>query len=245
MPTQQTTSPGQKPANLTERVPTFRGLSGDRLGSRTPNSPRNQRSDAHELRKSGRWAAGNPLPASVACAGHGLECVYGRARRCRIRGGLQVSPRRRLAFPRMAWSEGPRTWAGDGDEWQRYCEQLFILHHPDSYARMPDEHKGDLGLEGYSTDGSGCAYQCYASEADTPGKRAEAQKRKMRRDLKKMRDNAVEVERHLGDIKIKRWILVVPVHDSIEVTAYAREQEAVVHNAGLDFVDSTFRVDVQ
>src|SRR5438093_4865270 len=53
MPTQQTTSPGQKPANPTERVPTLRGLSGDRLGSRTPNSPRNQRSDAHKLRKSG------------------------------------------------------------------------------------------------------------------------------------------------------------------------------------------------
>src|SRR5436309_3085849 len=53
MPTQQTTSPGQKPANPTDRVPTLRGLSGDRLGSRTPNSPRNQRSDAHKLRKSG------------------------------------------------------------------------------------------------------------------------------------------------------------------------------------------------
>src|SRR5206468_222282 len=50
---QQTTSPGQKPANPTDRVPTLRGLSGDRLGSRTPNSPRNQRSDAHKLRKSG------------------------------------------------------------------------------------------------------------------------------------------------------------------------------------------------
>lgn len=106
---------------------------------------------------------------------------------------------------------------------------------------MPDEHKGDLEIEGYRTDGTGCAYHCYASEAETPGKRAEAQTRKVRRDLKKLRDSAEELRRHLDDITTKRWILVVPLHDSIEVTTYAREQESVIRSADLESVDAEFR----
>ena len=46
------------------------------------------------------------------------------------------------------------SWPVGGDEWQEYCEQLFALKHPGSYARMPDEDRGDLGIEGYSTDGT-------------------------------------------------------------------------------------------
>lgn len=138
-----------------------------------------------------------------------------------------------------------RTYGWLGDDWQEYCDQLFALRHPNSYARMPDADRGDLGVEGYSTDGTGCAYQCYVSEAEETAKRAAAQKRKIRRDLKKLCDRAADVERHLGDIKIKRWILVVPLHDSKDVTAYARLKEKEIRSAGLTFLDPDFRIDIQ
>jgi hypothetical protein len=132
-----------------------------------------------------------------------------------------------------------------GEEWQEYCEQLLILRHPNAFARMPDTDGGDLGLEGYATDGTGCGYQCYVTEQQETGKRADAQKRKITRDLKKLCDGAVEVARHLGDVVLLKWILVVPIHDSKAVTRHAREKELEMRGKGLLFIDPSFRVDIQ
>lgn len=110
---------------------------------------------------------------------------------------------------------------------------------------MPDTHGGDLGLEGYSTDEAACAYQCYVPESQEPGKRATDQKRKMTRDLKKLVDNQQEVARHLKGIQVKRWILVVPLHDSKEVTAHARKKELEMRARALAFLHPEFRIDIQ
>lgn len=134
---------------------------------------------------------------------------------------------------------------GSGDDWQEYCEQLFALRHPNNYARIPDQHRGDLGLEGYSTDGSGCGYQCYAPEAIDIGERAKSQMRKIRRDTNKLKDNAPKLHTHLGDVVLKRWILVVPRYDSKDVTAHCRQVEQDVRGYGLPFIDPEFRIQVQ
>lgn len=133
----------------------------------------------------------------------------------------------------------------EGREWQDYCEQLLIRRYPNSYARMPDTDRGDLGLEGYSTDGSACAYQCYAPEARDTGKRAEAQQGKITRDLKKLKDRATEVERHLRGITLRHWVLLTPLHDSKAVTAHARAKELEMRGVGLSFLHSEFRIDIQ
>lgn len=137
----------------------------------------------------------------------------------------------------------PHTWGGP--EWQEYCEQLLILRHPNSFARMPDEDGGDLGLEGYSLDSPCCAYQCYVPEAQETTKRAKDQNRKIARDLKKLVDKAVIVEQELKGIVIERWILLTPIHDSRQVTAQARKKELEMRGLGLPFIAADFRIDIQ
>ncbi|WP_028061196.1 hypothetical protein [Candidatus Solirubrobacter pratensis] len=137
----------------------------------------------------------------------------------------------------------PYQWGGK--EWESYCLQLLIRRHVNSYARMPDTDAGDLGMEGYSTDGSRCAYQCYAPEAEETLKRAEAQIRKINRDLRKWKDRPTEVAAHLNGVVVSRWILLTPTHDSKAVTKHCRKKEQEMRLLDLEFLDRDFRVDVQ
>src|SRR3954447_7298914 len=59
---------------------------------------------------------------------------------------------------------GGESW--DGDSWEAYCNELLALHHPDAYQVIPAADRGDCGLEGHSTDGAGCGYQCYAADPE-------------------------------------------------------------------------------
>src|SRR4051794_12412657 len=105
------------------------------------------------------------------------------------------------------------TWSGD--DWQAYCELLFQKRHePAGYVRVPDKDRGDLGVEGYTIDGSGCIYQCYASEAVDVRGLYEAQRDKITRDLGKLVKNRVGVANLFGTHMMRIWILVVPWYDS-------------------------------
>lgn len=137
----------------------------------------------------------------------------------------------------------PHEW--DGREWQEYCEQLLILRHANSYARMPDRHGGDLGLEGYSTDDEAAGYQCYVPESQETAKRAADQRRKITTDLKKLVDKMDDVARELNGVRLRRWILVTPVHDSRQVTAHCRKKEREMRDFELPFLTEDFRIDVQ
>lgn len=133
----------------------------------------------------------------------------------------------------------------DGKEWQEYCEQLLLLRHPNSFARMPDLDDGDLGLEGYSTDDQAVGYQCYVPESREVSKRAKDQNRKITRDLKKLVDKQNLVASELGSIRLRRWVLLTPTHDSRYVTAHCRKKEAEMRNLALPFLADDFRIDVQ
>jgi hypothetical protein len=81
------------------------------------------------------------------------------------------------------------TWSGD--DWQAYCDLLFQERHkPAGYVRVPDKDRGDLGIEGYTIDGTACMYQCYATQAVALRERYEAQRNKITRDLTKLVKNA-------------------------------------------------------
>ena len=168
--------------------------------------------------------AGRRLPARVPCS----HFEPGR------RG-----PRQDLVFAAVTvdWS---------GDDWQEYCERLFNERHaPAGYQRVPDKDRGDLGLEGFSLDGEGCAYQCYASEATGVGERYVAQRDKMSADLRKLLRRADRVAELLGEHRIRRWIFMVPIHDSKELVIHARRKEAELRAANLDFLAPDFVIVIQ
>jgi hypothetical protein len=133
-----------------------------------------------------------------------------------------------------------------GDDWQAYCELLFQERHaPAGYQRVPDTHGGDLGLEGYTVDGCGCGYQCFATEKIDVKARYEAQRDKMTAELTKMVRKKEELARLLGDHPLERWIFVVPVFDSKELVAHARKKELELREEGLPFLSSEFAIVIQ
>jgi hypothetical protein len=133
-----------------------------------------------------------------------------------------------------------------GDDWEDYCELLCSERHaPAGYQRVPDTDRGDLGLEGFSVDGHGCGYQCYATKARDVKARYEAQRDKMTTDLSKLSRNASRVGKLLGTHKLHRWIFLVPVHDSKELVMHARAKEAELRGLSLDFLAEEFAVVIQ
>jgi len=82
----------------------------------------------------------------------------------------------------------------DGDEWQELVVQLLFMRYGANLVEVPDQHKGDSGIEAFSTDG--CAFQCYSPEGQAAfAETAQKHKKKITKDLKKFRVNHIELAR--------------------------------------------------
>src|SRR4051812_6267412 len=88
------------------------------------------------------------------------------------------------------------TWSGP--DWQKHVLLLLKRHYgPGNFHEIPDQDRGDRGLEGFAQDG--CAYQCYAAAEPLPiVDLRESQKRKITRDIKKFCDNSQILHKLLG-----------------------------------------------
>lgn len=129
------------------------------------------------------------------------------------------------------------------DDWEDYCDGLFHQRHgPTGYVRIPDQDRGDLGMEGYSIDGTAIIYQCYVTEAVEVGHRYEHQRDKMTKDLGKLAAKPERVAKLLGDNLMSFWALVVPRHDSKELVAHARAKEQEMRALDLPFLADDFKV---
>ena len=140
-------------------------------------------------------------------------------------------------------SELKRDW--DSTEWEEFALRLVqVRHGAQNVQRVPDNVRGDAGIEFLTTDG--CCYQCYApaQTADT-AKAASAMKRKATRDLKKLNYNASTIEELLGTRKLTRWILLCPFLDDKSVISHVRERTDTLLIPTLDFVSEDFHALVQ
>jgi hypothetical protein len=115
----------------------------------------------------------------------------------------------------------------DGREWQDYCTQLLYLHHDGQYQPIPDEDGGDGGLEGFSTDGTGCAYQCHAPKS-TYGiaERRDRQITKIKGTVKKLIDNRNLLAGLIGPHTVCDVRFLFPACESRELVEEVRTQEA-------------------
>jgi hypothetical protein len=134
-----------------------------------------------------------------------------------------------------------RTWTGE--EWQTYVDQLLHRRYsPGNYQKVPDRFGGDHGIEGFSID-DGCAYQCYAVEGQTTaGETYEKQRDKLTGDIAKFVNNRDGLASLFGDIKVRRWILVVPEFDNRQLVAHASTKTQTVKSAALPYVSDDFRI---
>jgi hypothetical protein len=117
--------------------------------------------------------------------------------------------------------------AWDGGEWQEHCRHLLAMKYGENVQFVPDRDRGDGGLEAYRLD-AGVVYQCYApQEAYDVASLTEAQKGKIRRDVKKLVDDPGKTSGIIGEgTIIERWVLLTPYYDSKELVIYAREKSA-------------------
>lgn len=118
-----------------------------------------------------------------------------------------------------------------GDDWQAFVVRLLYAKHAANLIEIPDQHKGDHGIEAFTSDG--CAYQCYAPEGDVgPAILADRHKKKITIDLAKFRNNEAALTKIFGNTLIARWLLVVPDHCSSDVVAHcemkAKELRALI-----------------
>lgn len=137
-----------------------------------------------------------------------------------------------------------------GDEWQDLCVRVLHEHHPGpELVEVPDDDRGDAGLEAFSM--TGCAYQCYAPEGEplAAKQRYEKQRDKMTADVGKFIENAVKIQALLpGGLRISRWVLLVPLITTRSLLEHAKRQtdrirEAALAHASADIVVTALTLD--
>lgn len=131
----------------------------------------------------------------------------------------------------------------DGEGWQTFVIQLLYLRYGANLIEVPDQHKGDCGIEAFATDG--CAFQCYSPEGPSSiAEIAAKHKKKISRDVKKFSGNQSDLVKIFGKTKIHRWILVVPDHYSVEVVQLCQKktQEILTLTPPLPYVADDFQV---
>jgi hypothetical protein len=132
-----------------------------------------------------------------------------------------------------------------GDEWQNWANKLLTCHYgPTNYQKVPDNDKGDAGIEGF-TISDGHAYQAYGCEGEPlkMADRYEKQRNKMTEDIGKFINNSTILTKIFGHVKITRWALFVPHYDSKEIVVHAARKTSEVIRSNLSYVSNDdFRV---
>lgn len=119
---------------------------------------------------------------------------------------------------------------------------LQDMHGPENIQPVPAKHKGDCGIDYFCVSKS-IVYQCYACEEPIDvATRAEKQRDKITTDIGKFCDPAKGAAVVLGKNKVKRWILVVPTHDSREVVAHANNKTDEVRLKNLAHAEPDFHI---
>jgi hypothetical protein len=133
----------------------------------------------------------------------------------------------------------------DGRQWQDYCLRLLRVRHANHQLQeVPDRHKGDLGIEAFTHEGT--LYQCYAAQEPLSVQdRYEKQRDKLTEDIGKLKSNELELARLLGQVRVTRYVFMVPRYDSRHLIAHAQTKATEVRSWGLPFIDEVFTITVE
>lgn len=99
----------------------------------------------------------------------------------------------------------------DGKSWEKLCDACYRDRYQENhYTKVPSNHSGDAGIEGFTY--SGVVYQCYCPEKEyTDNELYEALRDKVTRDVGKLIDKKNSKNLiALGINCIKEWHFVIP-----------------------------------
>ncbi|BDG10795.1 hypothetical protein [Anaeromyxobacter paludicola] len=132
----------------------------------------------------------------------------------------------------------------DGTAWQKRIQMLLSLRYqPGAYQPVPDRHKGDCGIEGFSSDGN--AYQCFAAQEPLSTVALyQKQRGKITTDINKFINNKQRLTNVLGSVAVEFWILLVPRFESAKLLEHATAKSLQVRAAGLPYAHPQFTVRV-
>tara|TARA_R110002096_G_scaffold282317_1_gene476332 strand:- start:195 stop:1100 length:906 start_codon:yes stop_codon:yes gene_type:complete len=123
-------------------------------------------------------------------------------------------------------------------EWEAFCE-IMLRHHygAKNFWVVPDQDGGDLGLEFYTIDGT--IFQCYYPEKGVEMKiyKQKIQK-KIREDLKKLKDNEKEIAKLMDDIVVNQWVLLTPENKSKELITYCNKKKKETVSENISYIDN-------
>jgi len=134
----------------------------------------------------------------------------------------------------------------DPNDWEAYSYGLLQDRHgPLNVQKVPARHKGDQGLDYYCL-GEGVVYQCYAvQEPCDVAARAANQIKKATTDLKKFCSDSKALNALFGGKPIRKWVLLVPLHDSSSVNQHLAKKTTELRAANLKYVAGDIEVIVQ
>lgn len=134
----------------------------------------------------------------------------------------------------------------DPNEWEDFVYGLLQDRHGALDVQpVPARHQGDLGLDYFTLSGR-AAYQCYAVQEPTEvAQRARKQKTKITQDLQKLARNSSNLQKLFGTTKIRTWVLVVPLHDSIQVNLHVAAKTESMRALALPYLAPDFEVQIQ
>lgn len=135
----------------------------------------------------------------------------------------------------------------DPKEWEDFCGKILrYVYTVKNIWEVPDNDKGDLGIEFFSADGT--IFQCYYPDLniDLPTYKRKIQN-KIRNDLKKLSMNKAAIEKLLDGIEINQWVLLLPEKlRSKDLISYCGRQKKKVIEAQIPYIDNdTFIVKIE
>lgn len=134
------------------------------------------------------------------------------------------------------------TWSGT--EWEDHIQLLLKNKFPHGeYVEVPARHGGDLGIDGFTRDGT--AYQAYAPQGlPSTADLYEKQRDKITTDLAKLQNNSGAVAALLGTTILRHWLLVTPRNESRHLIDHCAEKAKQLRSHSLSFISADFQVGV-
>lgn len=135
----------------------------------------------------------------------------------------------------------------DGHAWEDLCMRVLQVHHgPGELTVIPDDDRGDNGVEAYAQQGH--VYACYAPQLEplTAAQRRTKQIDKINRDVGKFitKKNKLAAMFPPG-FQARRWILLVPRITTKDLHTRASQLTADVRAASLPYADASIVVTAQ
>lgn len=120
----------------------------------------------------------------------------------------------------------------NGDTWEDWCDACYRdRYQGDHFIKVPADHKGDAGIEGFTL--SGVVYQCYCPDKNyTVNELYEHLRNKVTTDIAKLInvENAERLKK-LGVPKITEWHFVIPEYPDKRIVEHLEEKRKEVLKA--------------